>query len=78
MFIIALTRVIAIMGRPPTALSMVRGLVLLLLWMTWTTYAWLSNRAPNTISLSCAGVGGVPASIRPQSRRVIRLQKIAR
>ncbi|HEY2673021.1 MAG TPA: low temperature requirement protein A [Rugosimonospora sp.] len=56
-FIFALTRVIAFMGRPPTALSMVRGLILLLLlWMSWTTYAWLSNRVRADLGLIRAGI----------------------
>lgn len=56
-FIFALTRVIAFMGRPPTALSMVRGFILLLLlWMSWTVYAWLSNRARADVGLIRAGI----------------------
>ncbi|GIH19897.1 low temperature requirement protein A [Rugosimonospora africana] len=56
-FIFALTRVIAVMGSPPAAVSMVRGLVLLLLlWMSWTLYVWLSNRARADVGLVRAGV----------------------
>jgi low temperature requirement protein LtrA len=56
-FIFALTRVIAFMGRPPTALSMVRGLILLLLlWLSWTIYAWLSNRVRADAGLIRAGI----------------------
>jgi low temperature requirement protein LtrA len=44
-FIFAYTRVAAFMGRPPTATTLVRGLILLLLlWMSWTTYSWLGNQ----------------------------------
>jgi low temperature requirement protein LtrA len=56
-FIFALTRVIAFMGRPPTALRMVRGLILLLLlWMSWSIYAWLSNRVRADVGLIRAGI----------------------
>jgi low temperature requirement protein LtrA len=56
-FIFALTRVIAFMGRPPTTLTMVRGLILLLLlWMSWTTYTWLSNRVRADAGLIRAGI----------------------
>jgi low temperature requirement protein LtrA len=45
-FIFAYTQVTAFMGRPPTPTTLVRGLILLLLlWMSWTTYAWLGNQA---------------------------------
>jgi low temperature requirement protein LtrA len=45
-FIFAFTRVTAFMGRPPTPSTLVKGLILLLLlWMSWTTYTWLGNQA---------------------------------
>ncbi|WP_446217367.1 low temperature requirement protein A [Micromonospora sp. IBHARD004] len=45
-FIFAFTRVTAFMGRPPTPITLVQGLILLLLlWMSWTTYTWLGNQA---------------------------------
>lgn len=56
-FIFALTRVISLMGRPPTPRTMAQGLVLLLLfWMAWTTYTWLTNQARADIGLVPAGM----------------------
>jgi low temperature requirement protein LtrA len=55
-FIFAITRVITFIGRPPTPLSLIRGLiVVLLLWMAWTTYTWLSNQVRADVGLIPAG-----------------------
>ncbi|RKN20890.1 low temperature requirement protein A [Micromonospora musae] len=54
-FIFALTRIVLLMGRPPTFLSLAQGLILLLLlWTTWTIYTWVGN-------LVRADAGLVPA-----------------
>ncbi|MFI6261327.1 low temperature requirement protein A [Micromonospora sp. NPDC051006] len=43
-FVFALTRIIEFMADQPTAVSMTRGLLLfLLLWFSWSSYAWLGN-----------------------------------
>ncbi|MGK5737467.1 low temperature requirement protein A [Micromonospora sp. URMC 103] len=56
MFILALTRIISFMGQPPTPLTMAQGLILLLLlWMAWTTYTWLSNQVRADSGLIPAG-----------------------
>jgi low temperature requirement protein LtrA len=55
-FIFALTRVAMLVGQPPTATSLIRGLIIiLLLWMAWTTYTWLSNQARADVGLISAG-----------------------
>ena len=44
-FIFAVTRVILLMGSPPTASAMAHGLLLLmLLWISWSNYTWLANQ----------------------------------
>jgi low temperature requirement protein LtrA len=56
-FAFALTRVTAFMGRPPTPLTLVQGLILLLLlWMSWTTYTWLSDRVRADVGLVGGGI----------------------
>ena len=56
-FAFALTQVIEFMGRPPTPLTLVRGLVLLLvLWMSWAPYVWLSDQARADVGLVAAGI----------------------
>ena len=51
-FVFALTRVISFMGQPPTPLTLVQGLILLLLlWMPWLTFAWLGNQARADVGL---------------------------
>ena len=56
-FIFALTRIISFMAGPPTATSMTRGLVLLLLlWMAWTTYTWLGNQTRADVGLVAVGL----------------------
>ncbi|GAA5193876.1 low temperature requirement protein A [Rugosimonospora acidiphila] len=63
-FIFALTRIISFMGHPPTPLTLAQGLVLLLLlWMAWTTYAWLSNQARADLGLIPAGTIAAMAAI---------------
>ena len=45
-FVFALTQVVSFMAESLSALSMAQGLVLLmLLWWSWTAYAWLGNHA---------------------------------
>ncbi|MEH0830113.1 MULTISPECIES: low temperature requirement protein A [unclassified Micromonospora] len=56
-FVFALTRIIAFMGQPPSAQSMARGLLLLvLLWFSWSSYAWLGNQTPADVGAIRAGV----------------------
>jgi low temperature requirement protein LtrA len=56
-FAFALTQVIAFMGHPPTPLSLARGLILLLvLWMSWTPYTWLSDQARADLGLVAGGI----------------------
>ncbi|MGK5440574.1 low temperature requirement protein A [Micromonospora sp. URMC 105] len=56
-FVFALTRIIAFMGQPPTPESMARGLLLLmLLWFSWSSYAWLGNQTPADVGAVRAGV----------------------
>ncbi|WP_233600962.1 MULTISPECIES: low temperature requirement protein A [Micromonospora] len=44
-FVFALTRIMALIGREPTPVSMAQGLLLLvLLWFAWSSYAWLGNQ----------------------------------
>jgi low temperature requirement protein LtrA len=55
-FVVALTRVTTFMGHPLTPLSLVQGFILLLLlWIGWTNYTWLSNQAWADIGLIRAG-----------------------
>jgi low temperature requirement protein LtrA len=43
---VALARLVAFMGKPPTFLSMAQGLlVLLILMLSWESYTWLGNQA---------------------------------
>lgn len=54
--IFALTRIIRFIGQPPSSLRMLQGLILLLLlWMAWTTYTWLGNQARADLGLIPAG-----------------------
>jgi low temperature requirement protein LtrA len=56
-FAFALTRVTAFMGHPPTLLTLAQGLILLLLlWMSWTTYTWLSDKARADVGLIGGGI----------------------
>ncbi|MGI5206089.1 low temperature requirement protein A [Spirillospora sp. CA-108201] len=44
-FVFAITRVVSFLAHSPSAVSLVRGLILfLLLWWSWAAYAWLGNR----------------------------------
>src|SRR5215471_14326423 len=55
-FVFALTRVVSFMGRPPTPLTLLQGLILLLLlWVPWLTYAWLGNQARADVGLIRVG-----------------------
>jgi low temperature requirement protein LtrA len=63
-FIFSLTRIIAFMGRPPAPLRMLQGLILLLLlWMAWTTYTWLGNQARADLGLVPAGTVAAMAAL---------------
>ncbi len=63
-FIFSLTRIIAFMGHPPTPLRMLQGLILLLLlWMAWTTYTWLGNQARADLGLVPAGTVAAMAAL---------------
>ncbi|MFC3503251.1 low temperature requirement protein A [Micromonospora krabiensis] len=43
-FVFALTRIIEFMARQPSGIALTRGLLLfLLLWFSWSAYAWLGN-----------------------------------
>lgn len=56
-FVFALTRIIAFMGQPPSPQSMAGGLLLLvLLWFSWSSYAWLGNQTPADVGTVRAGV----------------------
>jgi low temperature requirement protein LtrA len=63
-FIFSLTRIISFMGRPPAPLRMLQGLILLLLlWMAWTTYTWLGNQARADLGLVPAGTVAAMAAL---------------
>lgn len=54
--VLALIRLVAFMGEPPTFLSMARGLlVLLILMVSWEAYTWLGNQARADKGLVRAG-----------------------
>ncbi|WNM38500.1 low temperature requirement protein A [Micromonospora halotolerans] len=43
-FVFALTRIMSLIGQRPTPTTMVQGLILLvLLWIAWSSYTWLGN-----------------------------------
>ncbi|MFB9235563.1 low temperature requirement protein A [Plantactinospora siamensis] len=49
-FVFALTRIIAFLGHAPSPVRMGQGLLLLmLLWFSWSGYAWLGNRTRTDI-----------------------------
>src|SRR5882724_8810900 len=53
-FVFAITRVISFMAHSLSLVTLTRGLLLLLLlWWSWTAYAWLGNR-PAPIRASSA------------------------
>jgi low temperature requirement protein LtrA len=63
-FVFALTRVIQLMGNPPTALEMAHGLiVLMLLWIAWSNYTWLGNQARVDMGVFRAGTLTAMAAI---------------
>ncbi|WP_346534163.1 low temperature requirement protein A [Micromonospora sp. DPT] len=63
-FVFALTRIIAFMGQPPSPQSMARGLLLLvLLWFSWSSYAWLGNQTPADVGVVRAGVLAAMAAL---------------
>ncbi|NES27542.1 low temperature requirement protein A [Micromonospora terminaliae] len=44
-FVFALTRIMSLIGRQSTPATMVQGLILLvLLWIAWSSYTWLGNQ----------------------------------
>src|SRR5215468_3431710 len=56
-FVFALTRTISFMAQPPTPLLLAQGMViLLLLWWSFTAYAWLGNQVRADIGLIRAGM----------------------
>ncbi|MGR6319814.1 low temperature requirement protein A [Micromonospora soli] len=55
-FVFALTRIMALIGRPPTPVAMAQGLLLLvLLWFAWSSFAWLGNQTPADVGVVRAG-----------------------
>ncbi|WP_406044163.1 low temperature requirement protein A [Micromonospora sp. NBC_00898] len=56
-FVFALTRIMALIGQPPTLVAMAQGLLLLvLLWIAWGSYTWLGNQTPADVGVVRAGV----------------------
>ncbi|GAA4576298.1 hypothetical protein GCM10023176_47400 [Micromonospora coerulea] len=56
-FVFALTRIMALIGQPPTPVAMAQGLLLLvLLWIAWASYVWLGNQTPVDVGVVRAGV----------------------
>ncbi|SCG74740.1 low temperature requirement protein A [Micromonospora inositola] len=56
-FVFALTRIMALIGQPPTPVGMAQGLLLLvLLWLAWGSYTWLGDRTPADVGVVRAGV----------------------
>ncbi|PWR09116.1 low temperature requirement protein A [Micromonospora sicca] len=56
-FVFALTRIMALIGQPPTPVAMAQGLLLLvLLWFAWSSYAWLGNQTRADVGLVRAGI----------------------
>ncbi|MET7748604.1 low temperature requirement protein A [Micromonospora sp. NPDC005367] len=55
-FVFALTRTVEFMAQTPAAITMLRGLILiLLLWFSWSAYAWLGNEARADVGLIRTG-----------------------
>ncbi|MFB9852151.1 low temperature requirement protein A [Micromonospora andamanensis] len=54
-FVFALTRITAYMVGHASPLTLLKGLVVLLLWISWLIYAWLGNQARADIGLIRAG-----------------------
>ncbi|TDC26458.1 low temperature requirement protein A [Micromonospora sp. 15K316] len=63
-FVFALTRIVEFMAETPTAVTMVRGLILiLLLWFSWSAYAWLGNEARADVGLVRTGTLAAMAAL---------------
>jgi low temperature requirement protein LtrA len=63
-FVFAIIRVTAFISHPLTAETMAEGLLLVvLLWSTWTAYAWVGNQARADTGLVRAGVTVAMAAI---------------
>ncbi|MEV4809176.1 low temperature requirement protein A [Micromonospora avicenniae] len=63
-FVFALTRIVEFMAETPTAVTMVRGLILiLLLWFSWSAYAWLGNEARADVGLIRTGTLAAMAAL---------------
>ncbi|MEV0428566.1 low temperature requirement protein A [Micromonospora sp. NPDC050495] len=55
-FVFTLTRIMVLIGRPPTASAMGQGLLLLvLLWLAWSSFTWLGNQTPADLGVVRAG-----------------------
>ncbi|WP_231921399.1 low temperature requirement protein A [Micromonospora auratinigra] len=55
-FVFALTRIMVLIGRPPTPVAMAQGLLLLvLLWFAWSSYTWLGNQTRADVGLARVG-----------------------
>ncbi|MFG2052985.1 low temperature requirement protein A [Micromonospora sp. NPDC048930] len=55
-FVFAITRIMALIGRAPAPVTMAQGLLLLvLLWVAWSSYAWLGNQTRADVGLVRAG-----------------------
>jgi hypothetical protein len=63
-FVFAITRVGSFMARSLTAVTLARGLILLLLlWWSWTAYVWLGNRVRTDQGLVRSGMLVVMAAL---------------
>jgi low temperature requirement protein LtrA len=63
-FVFAITRVVSFMARSLTALTLARGLILLLLlWWSWTAFVWLGNRVRTDRGVVRAGMLVVMAAL---------------
>ncbi|KAB1914528.1 low temperature requirement protein A [Micromonospora sp. AMSO31t] len=55
-FVFALTRIMSLIGQRPTPTTMVQGLILLvLLWIAWSSYTWLGNHTRAEVGAVRAG-----------------------
>ena len=55
-FVFALTRIVEFMEDEPSAVTLTRGLLLfLLLWFSWSSYAWLGNQVRADVGLVRTG-----------------------
>ena len=63
-FVFAITRVVSFMARSLTAVTLARGLILLLLlWWSWAAYVWLGNRVRTDQGLVRSGMLVVMAAL---------------